>query len=65
MLFVEIEDLTGKIETLVFPSVLEQNPVIWHEGKIVILKGKLSNRDEQLKLLCNEAEELKSDTNYK
>ena len=65
MLFVEIEDLTGKIEILVFPSVLEQNPVIWHEGKTIVLKGKLSNRDEQLKLLCNEAEELKSDTNYK
>jgi len=59
MLFVEVEDLTGKIETLVFPSVLEQNPVVWQEGKIVMLSGRLSDRDEQLKILCDEAEELK------
>jgi len=60
MLFVEVEDLTGKIETLVFPSVLEQNPVVWQEGKIVMLSGRLSDRDEQLKILCDEAEEVKN-----
>lgn len=59
MLFVELEDLTGKIETLVFPSVLEQNPVVWQEGKIVMLSGKLSDKDDQLKILCDEAEEIK------
>ena len=58
MLFVELEDLTGKIEALVFPSVLEQNPTVWQEGKILTLRGKLSDRDEQLKILCDEAEEL-------
>ncbi len=60
MLFVELEDLTGKIETLVFPTVLEHDPTVWQEGKIVILSGRLSDRDDQLKILCNEAEELKT-----
>jgi DNA polymerase-3 subunit alpha len=60
MLFVELEDLTGKIESLVFAGVLEKNPVVWQEGKIVIVSGRLSDKDDQLKILCNEAEELKT-----
>ncbi len=60
MLFVELEDLTGKIEALVFAGVLERNPVIWQEGKIVIISGRLSDKDDQLKILCDEAEELKT-----
>jgi len=60
MLFVELEDLTGKIETLVFPTVLEQNPTVWQEGKIVILSGRVSNKDDQLKILCDKAEELET-----
>ncbi len=60
MLFVEIEDLTGKIEILVFPSILEQNSIIWQEGKIITISGKLSNKDDQLKILCDRAEEIKN-----
>ena len=59
MLFVGLEDLTGRIETLVFAGTLERNPIIWQEGKIILLTGKLSDKDEeQLKILCDEAEEL-------
>ncbi len=58
MLFVEIEDLTGKIETLVFAGILEKNPVVWQQGKIIILTGRLSDKNDQLKILCDEAEEL-------
>ena len=60
MLFVELEDLTGKIDSLVFVGVLERNPVIWQEGKIIILSGRLTDKDDQLKILCDEAEELKT-----
>jgi len=59
MLFVTLEDLTGRIEALVFAGTLERNPIIWQNGKIVIITGKLTDRDEQLKILCDEAEELK------
>ncbi len=59
MLFVQLEDLTGKIEALVFPGVLEQNPVVWQEGKIITLSGRLSDKDDQLKILCDEVEEIK------
>jgi len=58
MLFVEIEDLTGRIETIVFPKVLEQNPDIWQEDKIVLINGLLNNRDNSIKIICNGVEEL-------
>ncbi len=60
MLFVGLEDLTGKIEALVFAGTLERNPIIWQEGKIVIISGRISDKDEQFKILCDEAEELKT-----
>jgi len=58
MLFVTLEDLTGRVEALVFASLLEKNPIIWQEGKIVLLNGRLSEKDEQFKILCDEAKEV-------
>ncbi|KKS38478.1 MAG: DNA polymerase III subunit alpha [Candidatus Sungbacteria bacterium RIFCSPLOWO2_12_FULL_41_11] len=60
MLFVTIEDLTGKTEVLVFPRVLEKNPAIWQEEKILLVKGRISDagRDDTIKILCEEAEEI-------
>ncbi|MFA7170812.1 MAG: DNA polymerase III subunit alpha [Candidatus Paceibacterota bacterium] len=55
MLFVNLEDLTGKIEILVFPKVLGDNPDIWEDGSIVFVKGKLSDKDGVFKLLGEEA----------
>lgn len=58
MLFVKIEDLTSKVEILIFPKILEKNPTVFKEGKIVLVKGTLNDRDGQIKLLCDEAREL-------
>ena len=54
MIFAILEDLTGKIEILVFPKLLESNQEIWEEGNIVWVKGKLSDKDGVFKLLCEE-----------
>ncbi len=59
MLFVEIEDLTGRIETLVFPNVLEETATAWQEEKIVLVSGRLSDRDGSLKILCDSVKVLK------
>ncbi len=59
MLFVEIEDLTGRIETLVFPNILEQTATAWQEEKIVLVSGRLSDRDGNLKILCDSVKVLK------
>ncbi len=58
MLFVKLEDLSGSMEILVFPSLLKETLAIWSEGRIVICQGKLSDKDQELKLLCNRAIEL-------
>lgn len=58
MLFVELNDLSSKIEVLVFPSVLERNPTVWQEDKIILVSGKLSDRDGSFKMLCDEAKEI-------
>ena len=51
MVFATMEDLTDKIEILVFPRLLESNAEIWEEGKIVFIKGKVSDKDGVFKLL--------------
>ncbi len=55
MLFSIIEDITAKIEVVVFPSVLEKSPNAWAPNTVVVLSGKLDNRDGNLKLLCDTA----------
>jgi len=54
MMFNTIEDGMGKMEILVFPKTLEKDPEIWQEEKIVLIKGKLSDKDGEYKLLCEE-----------
>lgn len=54
MIFSNIEDLTSKIELVVFPNVLEKNPEIWRENSIVVARGKINDRDGELKLLCDD-----------
>ncbi|MGB9743169.1 MAG: DNA polymerase III subunit alpha [Minisyncoccales bacterium] len=59
MLFVKLEDLSGKIEVVVFPAVIEKNPVVFQENKIVMISGRIDNRDQHLtKFICEEAEEI-------
>jgi DNA polymerase-3 subunit alpha len=58
MVFAKIEDMSGRIEVLVFPSLLSSQPSLWQEGKIILAKGKLSDKDGVVKMLCNEAKEI-------
>ena len=53
MLFVLIEDLSSKIELLVFPKVLENTTGIWQDGAAVLATGKISDKDGNFKLLCD------------
>jgi DNA polymerase III subunit alpha len=58
MMFSWIEDLTSKIEVVVFPNVLERNPEVWKENSIVVARGKINDRDGALKLLCDDVKPL-------
>jgi len=58
MLFAELEDLTDRIETLIFPRILEENPTLFQINKIVFCEGTVSDKDGVPKLLCERIEEL-------
>jgi DNA polymerase-3 subunit alpha len=53
MLFVSLEDITGNMEILVFPKILESTGSIWEEDKIILASGKISNKDGDFKLLAD------------
>ncbi len=55
MLFSTVEDLTSKLEVVVFPSVLEKTQHAWAPNTVLILTGKIDNRDGNMKLLCDTA----------
>ncbi len=61
MLFVKIEDSSGSIETLIFPSLYKQNPSLWQEDKILIVNGRLSDKDGTIKLIAEDYSELTLD----
>lgn len=54
MMFSWVEDLTSKIEVVVFPNVLERYPDIWKENSIIVARGKINDRDGAIKLLCDD-----------
>jgi len=62
MAFVKIEDDTGSIEGVVFPSVYNATKSVWAKDMAVLLKGRLDNRDERLSLLVEDAVSLKPAT---
>ena len=57
MLFTKIEDWANKIEVVVFPDVLEKNPDIWREDNIILVQGKVSDRNGVLSIICDSAKE--------
>jgi DNA polymerase-3 subunit alpha len=58
MLFLDLEDLTDKIEVVVFPSIIERNPHPFQENKIVLIGGRFDFREGNAKIICEEIEEI-------
>ncbi|MBZ9578602.1 DNA polymerase III subunit alpha [Patescibacteria group bacterium] len=58
MLFMKLEDLTDKIEIVVFPGVIEKNPSAFQENKIVFVSGRINNRDGVPKIIADDIEEI-------
>ena len=58
MLFVKVEDLSDNLEVLVFSDILNKNPTAWQENKVVSINGRLSWRNGEPKLICEQVQEL-------
>lgn len=60
MMFVELEDLTDKIEVVVFPRVLDSYAKMLTEGNIILMKGRIDRRNGSLQMIGESVEELTS-----
>jgi DNA polymerase-3 subunit alpha len=55
MLFVTIEDIDANMEVLVFPKILETTGAVWQPDKVVLVSGKISDKDGVFKILADSA----------
>ena len=59
MAFLTLEDLTGSMEVIVFPKTLDRVREIIKEDALVIIKGRISIKDDELpKIICESIEPL-------
>ncbi len=58
MVFARIEDLSGVIETIVFPSIYTQQLELWKEDSLIVLEGRVSFKDNECKVLCSKARQI-------
>ncbi|HEY5252108.1 MAG TPA: OB-fold nucleic acid binding domain-containing protein, partial [Acidimicrobiales bacterium] len=49
-----LEDLRASIEVFVFPKVMAQLGALLADDAIVVMKGRVDNRDDQVKMICME-----------
>lgn len=56
MVFAELQDLSGTIELVVFPSILQKNATLWREENVLLVKGRVQERDNELKFICEDAQ---------
>jgi len=58
MLFIKLEDLTGKTEVVIFPNLLERNPAALQENKIIFVAGRVDDRNGEIKIVADDAQEI-------
>lgn len=55
MVFAQLEDLTGGVEVTVFPRVYETTSSVWNADTIALVLGRVEEREEEPKLICDHA----------
>jgi DNA polymerase-3 subunit alpha len=55
MAVIELEDLDGTMEAVVFPRTYEQTQSCWVQDNVVLVEGKVDLRNERLQLVCAKA----------
>lgn len=53
MIFVKLEDLSGTLEIIVFPSLYQEQVALWKEDAILLCEGKVSFKDNECKILAS------------
>jgi len=64
MIFMTIEDQTGSVEAIIFPKILEKIRNLIDEERIIQATGRLSDKDDEFKLIIDDVKELPLDIVY-
>ena len=62
MAFVRLEDLEGAVEVTVFPRVYAETKDLWVADNLILLRGKVEQRDERMQVLAEYAESYRPET---
>ncbi len=57
MAFVQLEDLQGSIEVIVFPSTYEKTRELWQADKILVVKGRVDAKGRGAKVICESVQD--------
>jgi DNA polymerase-3 subunit alpha len=57
MAFVQLEDLQGLVEVVVFPRVYQKTRDLWQMDKILIVRGRVDARGGEPKVICDSVRE--------
>ena len=60
MAFISLEDLTGEIEVICFPSVLRRSQEVIKEGNVLIISGKADPGDNGVKFVAEQIWDIQS-----
>jgi len=52
MAFVQLEDLQGTIEVIVFPSIYKGTEELWRVDKILVVQGRVDTQGREPKIIC-------------
>ncbi len=58
MAFVKIDDMTGTVELVVFPTIYQKSKNLWIRDKAILVKGKVNEREERLSVIVDDAKPL-------
>ncbi|MCX8008423.1 MAG: DNA polymerase III subunit alpha [Patescibacteria group bacterium] len=58
MAFIKLEDTSGSIECIIFPKVYLRYSQFWQTDIILLVSGKVDEKDEQLSLLVDEVKKI-------
>ena len=65
MAFLELEDLYGTIEIIVFPQILQKYSNILYEDNIIYVKGRLSIKEgEHAKIIASDFKEINDENSF-
>lgn len=61
MVFMKLEDTTADIEVVIFPRIYKDKPEIWEGDRILVVSGRVQEKEGELKFLAESGYEVTPD----